>query len=164
MKENLEVLNLVLTEMGVPNTIRTVSDRLLIQKSIFLAQTIGGAPLGYAYSWYVRGPYAPSLTRDYYALQSALTAIDNNLDEPNQSPRTLRNDVRESLQIVSKLLVPPSDVSLTRHAWAELIASTAYLIGVEHQSEEGVKGRIRETKPWLSDYTSKALEALPACH
>lgn len=161
MKENLEVLNLILAELDVPNSIRTVSDRLLIQKSIFLTQTIGQVPLGYGYGWYVRGPYAPSLTRDYYALQSELASQTSTQKDPKLTP-TLREDIRQRLQQVAKLLTPPSDCPLTKMAWAELIASVIYLTRIERRSEDGVKERIKETKPWLADHTAKALEVASA--
>lgn len=162
MKESLEVLNLILAELGVPTSIRTVSDRLLIQKTIFLAQAIGQIPLGYSYGWYVRGPYAPSLTRDYYALQSELAALEQASNEQRQA-RSLRDDVRGRLDVVAKLLTPPSDIHLTKPAWAELIASVVYLARVEHRSDDGVKERIRETKPWLADNTARAIKVASAC-
>ncbi len=162
MKENLEILNLVLAELDVPASIRTVSDRLLIQKSIFLAQVVGQVPLGYSYGWYVRGPYAPSLTKDYYALQSELVAFDPASNEQRKE-RSLREDIRERLCMVAKLLVPPSDIPLTKPAWAELIASVVYLARVERRSGDGIKERIRETKPWLADYTARAIQVAFAC-
>lgn len=162
MKESLEVLNLILEELDIPTSIRTVSERLLIQKSIFLAQTVGQVPLGYSYGWYVRGPYAPSLTRDYYALQAELAALDPASNERRQT-RSLRGDVRGRLNVVAKLLTPPSDISLTKPAWAELIASVVYLTRVEHRSESSVEERIRETKPWLADCTARAIEVASVC-
>lgn len=161
MKESLEVLYLVLAELDIPTSIRTVTDRLLIQKSIFLAQTVGQVPLGYSYGWYVRGPYAPSLTRDYYALQSEMTSFNSATTE---QPRThsLRDDISQRLHIVAKLLTPPNDIPLTKSAWAELIASVIYLSRVERRSKESVKKRITETKPWLAEYTIHAIEVASA--
>ena len=41
------------------------SGRLCLQKKVYLAQAFG-APIGYSFNWYVRGPYSPILTRAGY--------------------------------------------------------------------------------------------------
>lgn len=41
--------------------------RLLFQKRIYLLQALG-LDLKYRFSWYIRGPYSPSLTKDGFAL------------------------------------------------------------------------------------------------
>jgi uncharacterized protein YwgA len=41
--------------------------RLLTQKTVYLLQSFG-LYLGYLFTWYIRGPYSPSLTRDAYDL------------------------------------------------------------------------------------------------
>ena len=52
-------------------------DRLIMQKTVYLAQA-AGVNLGYYYHWYLYGPYSPSLTRDEYAIA---TDISVGLDE-----------------------------------------------------------------------------------
>ena len=46
------------------------SERLLLQKRMFLL-SMSGIDLGHVYTWYIRGPYSPSLTRDAFAVQEA---------------------------------------------------------------------------------------------
>lgn len=46
--------------------------RLVLQKSIYLAQA-AGVDLGYTFTWYLRGPYSPALTRDAFALRAELS-------------------------------------------------------------------------------------------
>ena len=46
----------------------TFSDRLRLQKFIYLLQAFG-IYLGYDYSWYLRGPYCSNLTACAFALQ-----------------------------------------------------------------------------------------------
>lgn len=46
------------------------AQRLLLQKRIFFASMLG-VSLGFGYSWYIRGPYSPTLTRDAYAIEEA---------------------------------------------------------------------------------------------
>jgi len=47
--------------------IASFSARLIFQKTVYLLQAFG-LYFGYRFSWYVRGPYSPALTRDGYGL------------------------------------------------------------------------------------------------
>lgn len=42
-------------------SLNTLSDRLLVQKKIYLSQALG-IDFGYRYNWYLKGPYSPELT------------------------------------------------------------------------------------------------------
>src|SRR5689334_17804093 len=66
MSDRVRALHLILRELGIDDSIDTVDQRLTIQKAIYLVQTKIG--LGYSYGWYLKGPYSPRLTRDYYDL------------------------------------------------------------------------------------------------
>jgi uncharacterized protein YwgA len=60
----------ILKRIGVFNPSRFQSDfnqRLVTQKTIYLLQAFG-LYLGYLFTWYIRGPYSPNLTRDAYGL------------------------------------------------------------------------------------------------
>ena len=48
------------------------AQRLLLQKRIFFTSMLG-VNLGFGHSWYIRGPYSPTLTRDAYAVEKART-------------------------------------------------------------------------------------------
>lgn len=158
MESNLTILNLVLKELDIPPTVSTVGDRLLIQKGIYLTQALGGVPLGYAYSWYVRGPYSPPLTKDYYALEAALIKAGT---EPTL-PLKFRDDVNVALKKVKDILQQPPQLPLSKYDWAELLASVAYLSRAEKRDEAGIKARLEATKPWLLDHTDHAISALRA--
>lgn len=55
----------ILRHLG-PISIDRFSDRLRLQKLAFLIQELGtGGP--FAYYWYIRGPYSPSLTQMLYS-------------------------------------------------------------------------------------------------
>jgi hypothetical protein len=51
-------------------SMRTLRDRIVVQKTVYFTQQLG-AYLGYSYSWYVYGPYSPSLAKDAFAVWSA---------------------------------------------------------------------------------------------
>ena len=60
-------LKLAIEGLELPFKINTFDDRLILQKTVYLAQAIG-VHLGYYYQWYLHGPYCPSLTRDEYTI------------------------------------------------------------------------------------------------
>lgn len=43
------------------------NSRLILQKTVYLMQEFD-LNIGYSFSWYLRGPYSPNLTRDTYEL------------------------------------------------------------------------------------------------
>ena len=51
-------------------SMRTLRERIVVQKTMYFTQQFG-AYLGYNYSWYVYGPYSPSLAKDAFAVWSA---------------------------------------------------------------------------------------------
>ncbi len=63
MDARLAALKLVLNELGETSDISSVSERLRLQKAVYLTQALG-LNLGYHYSWYLRRPYSTSLTQD----------------------------------------------------------------------------------------------------
>ncbi len=56
-----------LRALGVKPSIDEFSERKRNQKLAYLIQEVAEVPLGYAFSWYVHGPYSPGLTKDLYA-------------------------------------------------------------------------------------------------
>jgi uncharacterized protein YwgA len=50
------------------------NQRLVTQKTVYLLQAFG-LYLGYLFTWYIRGPYSPNLTRDAYSLTAMYSHI-----------------------------------------------------------------------------------------
>jgi len=48
--------------------------RLIVQKTIYLLEQFG-LNIGYYFSWYLRGPYSPSLARDAYELTKSYPEV-----------------------------------------------------------------------------------------
>ena len=68
--ERLAALGGLLHRIGNFESTSYMSDfnsRLILQKTIYLMQEFG-LNIGYPFSWYLRGPYSPNLTRDAYEL------------------------------------------------------------------------------------------------
>ena len=150
MSDRLTALRLVIDELGLPLSIDTVDDRLILQKAIYLAQS--KLRLGYSYGWYVKGPYSPKLTQDYYEL-----ADEVRLDEPLEIQ--LRDDARQALAPVRELIeAAPEDIR--KSSWLELLASMHFLVRRSGFDEAGAKQKIAETKPHLIPYIDEGVRAL----
>jgi len=76
-------LKLVLEELEISSQMKTFDERLILQKTVYLAQQ-KGITLGYHYSWYLHGPYCRDLTADAFATRSEIPA-GWFLDEPSKS-------------------------------------------------------------------------------
>jgi len=71
---DISVLAGVLEELSKATSKRfdagSFESRLRIQKSVYLLEALGVKEMkNYGFSYYVRGPYSPSLAKDYYALE-----------------------------------------------------------------------------------------------
>lgn len=148
-------LKLVLQNLGVEHNIDTVTDRLTLQKAIYLAQA-AQVDLGYSYGWYLRGPYSPRLTQDYYNLASL--SDEDLLD--GLSAHELKESVKKNLKRVKTLVASTTrgEVSLAR--WLELLASLHYLLQVSNLTEAATRHRIEQTKPHLAPYIDQGVAAL----
>ncbi len=113
--------------------------RLELQKAIYLLQESGG-DLGYHFSWYLRGPYSPSLADDAYSLfftgkerfritRGGISRIDPRVKD------TFANILAEA----SKRSRNGKDES----RWLEILSSVHYLMkhGYPHPTtkEEGIQ-------------------------
>jgi hypothetical protein len=132
MDPKIEVLDLFLEELGEDRSIEGIENRLRLQKAVYLGQLFG-VDLGYRYSWYVRGPYSPPLTQDYYKLAESTAG--------ERSGKVLRPDLAAKLQRARLLLSVPAGVDLGKPHWYELLASLHYLYKVSGLDA----GRVRET-------------------
>lgn len=154
MESSQIALKLLLDSLGISPAIKTVNQRMAVQKGVYIAQ-LAGVDFGYRYNWYVRGPYSPALTRDYYALDKALTAGE---DEFNG--RGLRGAVQDKLANIKPLLQVPSDVDLNQAHWLELVASVHYLLMQRRKSEMEMKATLADEKAHVVEYVDEALTRL----
>ena len=111
-----------------------------------------GVDLGYSYGWYLKGPYSPSLTRDYYELHATA-------DEDFAANRSLKGRVRDILDHLAHLIAnrPPQ---LSRAHWLELLASIRYLMRESGYTEDKARDRIGLSKPHLHAQFDEGLAAL----
>jgi uncharacterized protein YwgA len=112
-------LKLTLDGLGVPTRLSSFSDRIVLQKAVYLAQA-AGVQLGYQYNWYLRGPYSPSLTRDAFAIVAELDQAANDSEGWNLDPTS-----KQRLSRMKKLLESLETTELARKL--ELLASVHFL-------------------------------------
>ena len=130
-------------------SLETISDRILLQKKVFLAQDIG-LPLGYGYSWYIHGPYSTDLTAvAYQVIPEGCESIESN---------SLKAPYDRMIERVNSLEseIKKHEVKIGVVQWYELLASIAYWYKRGYTEENEVVARIKETKPQFSEHQIKA--------
>jgi len=111
-------LALTLKELGVSSDISGFNSRLILQKTVYLLEE-AGIRLGYSFSWYLRGPYSPGLTRDLYDLNASSEDIaDWELD---------RDSTAVAQRLRGLIEGAPGEDLATRARRLELSASVRYL-------------------------------------
>lgn len=154
MDTRLAVLNAFLRELGQPLDISTKDNRLRTQKAVYLGQ-LTGVDLGYRYNWYVHGPYSPSLTQDYYALEGL---PEETRAQVNQAQ--LNEATKLKLASALPLFTIPQEVQLPLHNWLELLCSWHYLIKVVGYKAESAQQTIFSRKPHVANYINQANSVL----
>lgn len=147
MDNRAVALKLILGKLDIDD-ISTVERRMEVQKAVYLTQSVG-VSLGYTYGWYLKGPYSPALTRDYYSLA----------DEAALPAATLKPAAAARVERVSTLMERPIG-SLARPQRLELLASLHYLLKESGLSKVKARERIADTKPYLLDSVDAGLYAL----
>ena len=112
---------LVFDRLGVPLKVDDFGCRLILQKSMYLAQA-SGVDLGYHYQWYLRGPYSPGLTRDAFAIAAEPA------EEIEEATRgwSLDDTSRTRLEAVAELM--PTGPEESQAQTLELLASVHFLV------------------------------------
>lgn len=139
---------LVLRELGIQHHMGSFSDRLRVQKSVYLAQE-AGVDLGHHYSWYLRGPYSPTLTQDVF------DAIENHEPDAVLPGWELDSATRERL---STLRTAFSHPNLTESQWLELLASTHFLISRRQVAECDATTLQTQLKKFRKDFSESQVQ------
>ncbi len=146
----LTVLSAFLRALGQPLDISTKDDRLRTQKAVYLGQ-LTGVDLGYRYNWYVHGPYSPSLTQDYYALDGLSGEARA---EANHT--VLNAATAHKLARAAPLFQIPAGVNLHLHNWLELLCSWHYLRKIVGYDPQKARATLNAQKPHVAHYIDQA--------
>lgn len=104
--------------VGRPLTIKELSDRIIIQKIIYLADILGVSTGNFNFSWYKKGPYSSALTHLLYKYENNFVEIDNTYE--------LSEEVEGILEPLKRIVSMNSD-DLSESDWIELVGSLQYL-------------------------------------
>lgn len=154
MEKKLVLLKLVLDELKVGSSIDSMGNRKGIQKAIYLAQ-LAGLDMGYRFGWYIKGPYSPGLTKDYYELAHEIAT-----GEDEYKGLELTESVKQRVHRIDPLLKQPSDVDLPKEDWLELVASVHYLMKLRGLEKSEALKTITNEKKNLSPYFENGYSAL----
>jgi hypothetical protein len=114
------VLKLLLDELGVAPQLGTFSDRLALQKTIYLTQ-LSGLDLSYRFGWYIHGPYCRDLTSEAFQLVEAMDAGEPVPTDPPLNP------LAKELAAKAKTIWSDKPDQMCQSDWLELLASLHYL-------------------------------------
>lgn len=118
MDERQIGLALALNELDVRGDVSGFDSRLILQKTVYLIEE-AGIKLGYAFNWYLRGPYSPALTRDLFDLAS---------NKDDVAGWVLDDQSKSITERIKPLIAGTSSESLSAKARRlELAASLHYL-------------------------------------
>lgn len=129
---NIDIANgIVFQKMAISKD--SFDDRLICQKKIYLLQALG-TDLGYAYNWYVRGPYSPSLTNYVY---TNLDVLENNDFSKYKLSKKAQDNVDKVNGLINSIRQDFYGAS-----WYEILASLLYIYnnkeswGIKNSKEE----------------------------
>jgi len=128
-----------LRNLGLSSGLDTFADRIRVQKVVYILKQFG-ADFNFGYTWYIRGPYSPSLTRTLF------NATDEEVQTAREPTVEELRTLNEARNFLGGDFYSPERM--------ELIASLIYLI--KHGPENGLTsmGKIlsflREQKPQYS--------------
>lgn len=120
-------------------------DRVLFQKVVYLAQTLGIGFEEYKFGWYVHGPYSPALTTEGYKLYAS---------SENYGPHQFTESEQEKIEFLKGLF----QNEIEKRDWnrLELCASILFCWkesakGLKSFSEDELAKIIKEKKGWYTE-------------
>lgn len=127
------------------------TDRLLMQKTVYLLQCLG-VPIGeYSFSWYKHGPYSQELQDDMYYENRHKTSEDLSISEED---RSIINKLKDLFDIEKlKGYSVSTEDKYDSEKWVECLASLHFLrtniLPYRLKNNEDFLNELREIKPHL---------------
>jgi hypothetical protein len=147
--QNEIILSRILKLMGFNGVeMDDFNNRLKYQKLIYLAQNTG-INIGYGYSWYVRGPYSPFLTRTLFNIKENPTLFDKG----DSIKFKHEDEIVKRLERLNEVLGSNFDDP----KYLEVMASLHYLrttLPTSENTTPQIKKRLLTLKPGLKKITN----------
>lgn len=153
MKGSQIRLKLFLDQLGIPSETSNIDDRVKIQKAVYVGKS-AGFDLGYPYGWYLKGPYSPELTRDYYNLSRAIALGDKEYKEYE-----LLEELSQKLNNI-KGLMNPLKYRVSQADWLELVASILFCKNEYRFDIKRTRQYLTREKGHLMNYFDDAVSEL----
>ena len=141
--EKTLILSRVLKSIGIDQIdMDNFDNRLLYQKLIYLTQNYG-LSLGYGYSWYVKGPYSPELTKTLFTITPESLVESDNFRFQNDD--IVIRKIHEIRTILDNKIQDPF--------FLEILASIVFIKKFLQTeiSMENLRGELLKRKPKLQD-------------
>ncbi|MCK5467385.1 MAG: hypothetical protein KAI99_02720 [Cyclobacteriaceae bacterium] len=134
-----QILSKVFGILGIEPVMEPFEKRILYQKIVYLLQS--SLSLGYGFTWYVRGPYSPHLTRVLFDINPETYSDSQNINFKNHEKiEQLLEDFKNKLG--DKLEDP---------IFLEVLASLHYLNKERESDLPFLKHRLLSLKPNLKE-------------
>ena len=143
-------VKLTVDGLNLPFKTEFFIDRLIMQKTVYLAQA-KGVNLGYFYQWYLHGPYSPSLTLDEFAI-----AMDISADMDDSKGWKLDDASLQQLEGIRSIFSEPDRYKLARNL--ELLASVHFLIDRNKVSKIDITQITTTLIRFNKDFSEKEVE------
>jgi uncharacterized protein YwgA len=138
MTERFDKVIAALDYLGINPNIADYNWRFIVQKVTFLAQSLG-LSTDYVFTPYVKGPYARTLTDDYYSQSDKLSAHRTNYE--------LKPSEVQSLDKINEYCDLDGSMAIL-----ESTSTYVYIINQEGLSDDDeIYVRSKALKPYLSD-------------
>jgi len=105
--------------LGVEPSLETISDRIRMQKLVYLAEVFG-MNTGFTFTWYTHGPYSPGLTKVMFDGANGKSSNLANTSKDLKNIDEMKNYLGEDIHSSEKL---------------ELIASLHYVLSVAKKAK-----------------------------
>ncbi|MBI5037001.1 hypothetical protein HZC09_06705 [Candidatus Micrarchaeota archaeon] len=124
-----------LKEMGFRPKIAKFSDKIVIQKVVYLLQ-MKGVKLDFDFGLYVRGPYSPGLTKEIYSRKGDFEQLKTRTDLSGKETEAVK-ELKEIFNSKSALL--------------EIAATYAYFAYGQKQDPITAQKNVKIMKPFFSE-------------
>jgi uncharacterized protein YwgA len=149
----------VFNELNESLDMKTFETRLLLQKKVFLLQSLG-LPLNFNYGWYIRGPYSTDLARTGFEMQNLFgdAAFKKNVVSP------VHKDQKEIIKKALAVFKAIDALGTNKIRWYELAASLLFLKTYTYPTPRNSRELLRlleEKKP--NEFSEEEKEKAMSC-